>query len=348
MKKTSKIIVCLLLIVSTIVAMLEVYKTIRYYTAEYPDNNINGYVAWGAGGSTDTLSRTLSIYAAKELGTNIIIQNKTGASGSVATEYVKRQDSNGYSILFNSENPPLYKVMGLSNVDYDDFYPVILIGQQVAVLVVSADSSYDSLEDLFEDARANPGKINFATTGAGGLPSNVAAMMESTSGVSFKQVPYDGDTSALTALLGGYADLSVINYSVAADYVMNGSVKILTVFANERLESLPYVAAISEIYPEYSSYFPWGAFVGVYVDIDCSDNVKETLTNAFRTGWENEEYQQFLSDNYIMPLGLSGDDANAYIKKFQQITTWLLYDSGQTDYCPDEFGIPRLEEEQES
>ena len=104
-----KIIVGILFVISTIVAALEGYQTIRYYTADYPDNNINGYVAWGAGGSTDTLSRTLSVYAAEELRTSIIIQNKTGASGSVATEYVKRQKNDGYSILFNSENAPFIK-----------------------------------------------------------------------------------------------------------------------------------------------------------------------------------------------------------------------------------------------
>ena len=129
MKKLNKIIVCLLFIVSTVVAATEIYRTVRSYTAEYPDGNINGYVAWGAGGPTDTVSRSLSIYAAEALGTNIIIQNKTGATGSVATEFVQRQQSDGYSLLFNSENPPLYKVMGISNVDYDDYYPVIIAGQ---------------------------------------------------------------------------------------------------------------------------------------------------------------------------------------------------------------------------
>ena len=111
MKNYTKVIIAILFVVSTIVAGNEIYKVIHSYTAEYPDNNINGYVAWGAGGPTDTVSRALAVYAAEELGTNIIIQNKTGATGSVATEFVKRQDANGYSILFNSENPPLYKVM---------------------------------------------------------------------------------------------------------------------------------------------------------------------------------------------------------------------------------------------
>lgn len=346
MSKVSKTIIALLFLVSTAVAGLEIYKTIRSYTAEYPDSDINGYVAWGAGGPTDTMSRALSIYAADALDTNIIIQNKTGASGSVATEFVKRQKDDGYSILFNAENPPLYKVMGISQIDYDDFYPVIIIEQQTGVLVAKADSKYNTITDVFEDAKENPGKINLATTGAGGLPSNVAAMMESTSGVSFNQVPYDGDSSVLSAILGGHADLTIINYSTAIDYVRDGSLKIITVFDNERLDNEPDVEAISEAYPEYEHYFPWGPFVGVFVDNDCSDEIKQKLSEGFLEGWNNEEFQKFLTDNYTQPLGYTGEEAQDYISKWQQITTWLLYDAGATTICPEDYGISRFGEEE--
>lgn len=345
MKRYSKWLVVLLLIVSTAVAAKEGYSVVRSYTEEYPYSNINGYVAWGAGGPTDTVSRSLAVYAAEALGTNIIIQNKTGASGSVATEFVKRQDSNGYSLLFNSENPPLYKVMGLSNVDYDDYYPVILVGQQTAVLVVAADSQYDSVEELFEAAKARPGMISLATTGAGGLPSNVAAMMEATSDVSFNQVPFDGDAGVLTAILGGNADVTVVNYSSVVDYISDQSVKILTVFSDERLEREQDAPTICESYPEYESYFPWGTFVGVFVDSDCSAKVKEILSTAFYEGWKQEEFQRYLAENYITPLGLTGDEAGDYIKQWQQVTVWMLYDAGQTKYSPADFGITRMVQE---
>ncbi len=346
MNKFTKVIIILIFIVSTVVAGNEVYRTIRSITADYPDNNINGYVAWGAGGPTDTVSRALAVYAAEELGTNIIIQNKTGATGSVATEFVKRQNADGYSILFNSENPPLYKVMGISQVDYDDFYPVIIAGQQTAVFVASPDSKYETVEDLFNDALARPGKINLATTGAGGLTSNVAAMLLANSGVQFNHVPYDGDSAVLTAIMGGHADFTIVNYSSAVDYVAAGQVKILTVYSNERLESQPDAPAICEFYPQYESIFPWGTFVGVFVDKDCSDNVKETLSAAFRKGWESEGFQKYLSENYITPLGIYGDEASDYIKKWQQTTCWTLYDAGQTLYSPEDCGIPRLGSEE--
>ena len=123
MNRRKKLTTGILLAVSTVVAAVELYGGLHFYTRPYPAGNISGYVAWGAGGPTDVVSRALSVYGARELGTSIIIQNKTGASGSVATEFVKRQPADGYSLLFNSENPPLYKVMGLSGIDYDDYYP---------------------------------------------------------------------------------------------------------------------------------------------------------------------------------------------------------------------------------
>lgn len=346
MNRRKKLTIGILLAVSTVVAAVELYGGLHFYTRPYPAGNISGYVAWGAGGPTDVVSRALSVYGARELGTSIIIQNKTGASGSVATEFVKRQPADGYSLLFNSENPPLYKVMGLSSIDYDDYYPVILAGQQTAVLVTAADAAYTTVEALFAEALENPDSIHLATTGAGGLTSNVAAMMEAVSGVSFNQVPFDGDAAVITALLGGHADVTVINYSSAVDFVKDGSIRILTVFSGERLESEPDVPAISEVYPDYGRYFPWGTFVGVFVDDDTPGEVKATLSEAFRRGWESQGFQTFLEENHITPLGFTGEEARAYIRKWQQVTTWILYDFGQALYSPANFGLERLGEEE--
>lgn len=343
MKKSTKWIVALLLIICSVVAVLEIKEALSSYTDAYPENDISGYIAWGAGGATDTVSRNLSAHAAKILGVDIILQNKPGATGGIATEFVYRQKSDGYSLLYNAENPTLYKVLNISNVDYSNFYPVILVSQQTAVLVVKADSKFMSISDVIEAARKAPGTVKLATTGVGGLPSNVAAMIEGTSHVTFNQIPFDGDSTAMTAVMGGHADVSVINYSIAADYAEEGSVRIICVLANERLDHAPDIELISEVYPEYEKYFPWGAFVGVYVNADCPDLAKETLTAAFLEAWEKPEFQQYLKDNHIQPLGYTGEEALEYLSKWQQITTWLLDDAGVTEYSPAKFGILRLE-----
>ena len=344
MSKRNKIIVGILLIVSILVAGNEIYQFVRGLTAEYPDNDINGYIAWAAGGATDTTSRGISVQAQKFLGTNIVMQNKTGATGAIATEFVGRLPADGYSLLFNAENPTLYHVMDISNVDYEEFYPVLLFGSQVPVVIVPPNSKYQSIKEVIEDAAANPGKISLGISGVGGLPYNVSCMLQSTSNVQFNQVPFDGDSSIISALLGGHVDLSIVNYSTAADLYKTGDLRILTVLNNERMESIPEVETISEVYPEYEKYFPWGAFTGVYCRKEVADDRKEILTKAFLDGYNTEEFQKYLKDNYIIPLGISGDEAVTFIKRWQSVTTWLLYDSGATNISPENFGIPRIED----
>ncbi len=344
MKWRNKILAGFLVAVSVLVAGRELWNTVTGLTADYPENDINGYIAWAAGGATDTISRVIAICAQDELGANIILQNKTGASGGIATEFVYQQPADGYSLLFNAENPPLYEVMDISSITYDQFYPVLLFGAQTPVIIVAADSPYQSITELLDDAARRPGEISIGITGAGGLPFNVAAMLQATSGVEFNQIPFDGDSAVVSALMGGHVDISVVNYSAAAELAQGGRLRILTVMDNQRLESEPDIEAIGEVLPEYQHYFPWGAFFGVFVDDRCSDTVKQILTDAFRRAYESDTFQAYLAENYIQPLGLSGDEARSYIQRWQSISAWLLEDAGAAAVSPAEVGIPRLEE----
>lgn len=339
-----RLLVGFLLAVSLLVAGKELMDAVTRLSADYPDNDINGYIAWAPGGATDTIARVITVHAQEHLGTNIILQNKTGASGGIATEFVYHQPADGYSLLFNAENPPLYGVIGVSAISYDQFYPVLLISSQVSVIVVPVDSPYRSVTDLLADAAARPGEIKIGITGLGGLPYNVAAMLQATSGVAFNQVPFDGDSAVTTALMGGHVDVSVVNYSAAVELAQAGRVKLLTVMDNQRLSTEPEVEAIGEVLPEYQKYFPWGAFVGVFVDDRCSDKVKETLTAAFLAAFAEPEFQTYLEENHIQPLGIYGQEARDYIERWQSISTWLLEDSGAATVSPAELGIPRIEE----
>lgn len=339
-----KITVAVLLIISMAVAAYELYGAVSTLTSDYPAGDLNGYIAWGAGGATDTISRTICVMAEKELGHKIVLQNKTGASGGIATEFVYRQKSDGYSLLFNAENPPLYGVMNISNIDYNQFYPVLLFGSQTAVITVPPESKYQSVTDLISDAKSRPGKISIGITGAGGLPFNVAAMFDATSGIQFNQVPFNGDADVLAALMGGHVEVSVANYSAVAELAKAGKVRILTVMANERLDAEPDVEAIGEVLPEYQKYFPWGAFFGVFVDKRCPDKVKQKLVESFTAAYNSDYFQTYLKDNHILPLGLSGDEASRYITRWQSVSAWLLEDSGAAVVSPVELGIPRIEE----
>lgn len=341
--KRGKLLVGLLLAVSVAVAGIEVYDAARTRTAPFPNANMNGTIAWAPGGATDSMSRTISLCARPFLGTNIVLQNKTGASGAIATEYVHHQPADGYSLLFHAENPALYGVMDLSKIDYDDFYPVLLMGTQTAVVVVPPDSPYESITDLIADAKARPNTLKIGITGAGGLPFDVAAMLESTSKVAFNQIAFDGDAAVVTALMGGHVDLSVVNDSAAVELARAGRIRVLTAMGSEPTGSFPDVEAIGAVLPAYEKYFPWGAFMGVFVRDDCTDEVKETLVEAFRGAFLTDRFQQFLKDNFIAPMGTSGEEARAYIDTWQRVSAWLLEDAGAATVSPKDLGIERIE-----
>ena len=139
-------------------------------SAAYPTKSIQGSIMWSAGGICDTVSRAAGLVAQEELGQSIVFTNRAGSGGGVSTAYVNAQAADGYELLFGAENPQIAKVMGTSELDYDDFYPICLLSNSYGGIFVAKDSKYQTLEDLFNDMLANPGKVIAATTGAGGLP----------------------------------------------------------------------------------------------------------------------------------------------------------------------------------
>lgn len=334
----------LLVAISLVGAGMELWDVLKSREHTYPRGDVSGYIAWAAGGATDTTARAISTYARKYLGRAIILQNKTGATGSIATEFVRNQPADGYSLLFNAENPTLYKLMNISQVDYDQYYPVLLIGSQVPVVVVPPHSPYKTIVDFVDDAGARPDKIKLGISGVGGLPFNVATMLQTTSGVSFTKVPFDGDSAILAALMGGHVDVSVVNYSAVAELAKAGQVRLLAVMHDERMKALPDVPTIGEHLPEYQKYFPWGAFVGVFVRKDTPEPIRDTLREAFFSAFQEGRFKLYMDENYILPLGLWGEEAEAYLRRWRSVTAWLLEDAGVTAVPATELGIPRLEE----
>lgn len=110
--------------------------------AEYPEREVLGVVMWGAGGATDTVARAVNPAAEAALGKPIVVLNKSGGAGAISTAFVNAAPADGYTFLYGAENPQLHGVMGVSDIDYGDMYPINILGRGVAVVVVPADSKY--------------------------------------------------------------------------------------------------------------------------------------------------------------------------------------------------------------
>lgn len=309
--------------------------------ADFPSKDLQGYIMWGAGGATDVVARGVTPLAEAALGKSIVLTNKTGGTGAIATIYVNSRPSDGYSLLYGAENPQLYKVLGLAEIDYDKFYPVNILAHGVGVVIVKADAPWKTFKELVADIQKRPGQVKMGTTGTGGLPHTIGSMLKTEIKFDVTAVPFDGEGPGTTALLGGHIDFIPVGISAAAENVKAGRVRALTVVNTEPVDSMPGVPPITKDYPSFAKYLPWGPFYGVFVNRDTPDAAKKALTEAFKKAADDPKFVEMMKARGNVMMNISGAAADTFLKKWQSVTCWILQEAGATKESPEKFGIPK-------
>ena len=309
--------------------------------AEYPERDIQGIIQWGAGGSTDTVSRSVTPHAEAVLGAKVILQNVTGGVGAIGLNQADRADADGYTLLFGAENPLLYKVMGLGEKDYSDFVPISIIARGIPILVAQPDAPFDTFPEMIAYINENPGEVRFGSTGPGGLPSVVTAMINDKTPIDVTAVPYDGDGPALTALQGGAIDVMPAVLGAALEPVRAGNLKAIAIFDAEPVEQLPDVPAITETNPEFAELLPWGPFFGIFVKSGTPDDVVAKLSEAYGQATQNADFLSMMDGRGFAMLSLAGAEAQEFLDSWQSRTAWILYDAEIARNSPEDFGISR-------
>ncbi len=307
----------------------------------YPEREILGVIMWGAGGATDVVARAVTPAAQEALGQSIVMLNRAGAAGAISTTYVHSAPADGYTVLFGAENPQLHGITGLSEIDYRNFHPLNILGRGVGVIVTGADAPWDSFAELVADAQARPGEIRMGSTGPGGIPFTIGAMLSTVVDYDVTAVPFDGEGPGLVALQGGHIEFMPVGASAAADLIEAGAVKPLAVFNHEPVDALPGVPAITDEFPDLAALLPWGPFYGVFVRNETPDEIKTTLADAFAAAAETEDFQRLMAERTNIVMNVSGDEARAFLDQWQSATTWAIFDAGAAERSPEDFGIPR-------
>lgn len=311
------------------------------FAGDYPEREVLGVVMWGAGGATDTVARAVNPAAEEALGKPIVVLNKSGGAGAISTAFVNAAPADGYTFLYGAENPQLHPVMGVADLDYSKFYPVNILGRGVAVIAVNADSKYKTMQDLLADIKANPGTVKMGSTGPGGLPSTISALIKNSADFEVTAIPFDGEGPGLTAMLGGEVDFMPTGISAAAENVKAGKMRVLAVVNTEPVATLPDVPAITDAIPDMSKFLPWGPFYGVFVRQDVPDDVKAKLVATFDTAAKSETFKTLMANKGNIIMNISGDEAASFLKKWQQVTAWALQDTGAAKVNPETLGIMR-------
>ena len=310
--------------------------------ADYPDHPVNGVIAWGAGGGTDTVSRLMTPIAEKVLGKSIILANKTGATGAIAAQAVYSQKADGYTLMFHAENPQLYQVLGLSPLSYDEFEPVILSVQGSTVIVVPKDSPIKTYEDLIKAAKAAPGKLSIGISGVGGQPWVSSMLLKKVEGVTFNPVAFDGDGPLVTALLGKQLDVSGLAVGAASQYVKNGDLRALAIMKNSPNAALPDVPHITKLNPAFTDTMKAsGFFYGVFVKKGTPQPIIDKLTAAYKFALNDTKFTDYAKNNGLDVMGLTGKEAKAFMNTWRSQMSWLIYDAGAGKESPAKFGIAK-------
>lgn len=226
------------------------------------------------------------------------------------------QEADGVNLLMGAENPALYDKLGIDQLTYDDFECVFLIGDETTGIVVGRDSPYNSLTEIVDAANGGM-EVTLATTGTGGLPWEVAAMITGITGAQFTQKEYGSDASAKEAVLNGECDFTVSKVQMGYQEYKSGDYKWLCMLSAEPVELMSDVPLITAEYPEFEDLLPWGPFYGVFVKEGTDPQVVGILADAFSRAYEDSSYQTMLRYFYINPIGYTGDEAKEYISNWR-------------------------------
>ena len=215
----------------------------------YPTKPIRIVVPFPAGGTTDVLARAAAQKLTETLGQPAVVDNRPGAGGNIGAELVAKSAPDGYTLLMGTVgthaiNPSLYPKMPYDHLR--DFAPVILVAGVPNVLVINPSLPVNSVQELIAYAKANPGKLNFASSGNGTSIHLSAELFKTMAGVQMAHIPYKGSAPALQDLAGGQVQLMFDNLPSALALIRAGRLKALAVTSKERAPALPDVPTIAE------------------------------------------------------------------------------------------------------
>jgi tripartite-type tricarboxylate transporter receptor subunit TctC len=236
-------------------------------------------VGFPAGGSIDTVARVLADKMKDDLRQPIVIENQGAASGVVGTEAGAKAAPDGYTWTL-AHDPPFTILPNVRKLRYDpvkDFEPVAMIATIPMLLVVRPDLRVNSVKELIELARAQPGKITFASSGIGATAHLAAELFKHESKIDILHVPYKGGAQAITDLLGGQVDMVFISFGPVIQHIRSGKLKALGVSVPRRYASLPEVPTIAE---SGLPGFDFSVWTGIAVPAGTPKEVRETINAA--------------------------------------------------------------------
>jgi tripartite-type tricarboxylate transporter receptor subunit TctC len=289
----------------------------RFASAQsYPTRPVHLLEGFGAGGAPDVVARLIGQSLSERLGNSFVIENRSGATGNIATEAVVRAPPDGYTLLLVSAGNAINATMFKLSFDIlRDLAPIAGIVRVPLVMEVHPSIAARSVAEFIAYAKANPGKVNMASAGIGSLPHVAGEMFKTMAGVDLFHVPYRG-AQVFPALLAGEAQVYFGPMLSSIEYVRAGSFRALAVTTAARSPILPDIPALGEILPGYEA----SAWYGIGAPRHTPEEVIEKLNKGVNVSIADPKFQARLAHLGGTPLGGSPADFGKLIS--DEVKKW--------------------------
>lgn len=276
-------------------------------------------VVYPAGGASDVTARMIAAKLSESLAQTVVVENKPGANGIIATEFVAKAAPDGYTLLManlgpNAINPVVYKKLPYDAVK--DFSAITLTTIVPQFIVVAPNQPINSIADLIAFSKANPGKVTFASAGNGASNHLSGELFNSMAGIKMEHIPYKGDAPGLVDVMSGQVTVALPTAIAAAPYVKSGQLRALAVTSNKRLPSFPEVPTVAETVPGFEAV-SWG---GVMVPAGTPQPIINRLNSEILKILKMPDVAEKLKGFGAETVGSSPKQFDAYVKS--EIAKW--------------------------
>ncbi len=294
-------------------------QTAPVASTDYPNKTIRYIVPYTPGGFNDTLGRIVSQKLQEAWSVPVVVENRPGGGTLIGTEAVAKAAPDGYTLLgvafpFGA-NPSIYK-----NLPYDtvaDFTPLVFAGQTPNLLVVKPSLPINSVKDLLDYARANPGKVSYGSTGIGSSNHLSMELFKSLTGVDMVHVPYKGSAPMVNDMLGGHIDVAFDNVPNVLQQVKAGTLRALGVSSVQRSPLADNVPTVAEA---GVANYEVGVWFGVVGPANMPPDVVRKLNAAINTILKQDDVKRRFADQGVEPVGGTASQFADHIKS--EITKW--------------------------
>jgi tripartite-type tricarboxylate transporter receptor subunit TctC len=289
-------------IAALLLAMTATFAAGSAQAQSYPNRPITIVVPFPPGGVADITARPYAAVLSRLLGQPVVVENKAGAGGAVGHAYAARAKPDGYTLMVALSSilaiPVADEVNGREpTYKMSDFTPIALLSADPTVLMVPSEAKWKTLKDLIDDAKANPGKISYSSSGIYGTTHTAGEMLAQAAGVKFLHVPYSGGGPAMKAALGNEVMFTIQGPSVAAPHVKGGKFRLLGSWGGKRIPNLPDVPTMKEQGFD-AEFYIWAA---VFAPHGIPQDVATKLRQASRQVAQDAEFRKVM-ENVNTPI----------------------------------------------